>query len=308
MKKGTFLFIIFISILGFIYYSFTNQQSTTKLDIKDIPGVTGPGSNTLSYGLYNTEGKIHSEEFISFEDGNLSKIFSMANYLDFDLNFRLIIFADFKQTSFFANNQEVLGYDFNVKSNKEIEIPIDINIPKNSKDLSFLIIRDPHLMLNLESIEEALELQHIISLRFKNENIPYEFITKQQTLKVYEESSEGPYEPIFFSKVPEQLELFLEGKSNDFGYLNLANEQNEDVNYHVIAMVDWETIQIENNLINVFQLKPNTREIYKIKLPNLDKEKSSIQFIAFPTINSTNTEYSIEQTVFSSTRTTIKKE
>lgn len=277
--KKTFIIIVFIIVLIFIYFynNITNNELKTRnkqlsylneFDTYVAIGVLDDNGNLIDDG--NT---------INMSNNNtVHHTIDLMQKIDENRDYLLIAMIDFELSPIKINGKMHNSYLFSTEKVDQIALDIEIEIPKNSKELTYIVIKNPNFMPENFDVGEIISLQTVLSKRFNlensDENIKYE--------SNFTSSSKGPIDNLWISSNKFEQQSIYRGKSGDKVYITLGNYSKENLDYAVVMFSDWNQVAFNNGSnVKYFNLNPNEKQIFELTLPDIN-ESSLFQVIAFP--------------------------
>ena len=241
--KKTFIIIVFIIVLIFIYFynNITNNELKTRnkqlsylneFDTYVAIGVLDDNGNLIDDGntinMSNNNTVHHTIDLMQKKDEN-------RDYL-------LIAMIDFELSPIKINGKMHNSYLFSTEKVDQIALDIEIEIPKNSKELTYIVIKNPNFMPENFDVGEIISLQTVLSKRFNlensDENIKYE--------SNFTSSSKGPIDNLWISSNKFEQQSIYRGKSGDKVYITLGNYSKENLDYAVVMFSDWNQVAFNN--------------------------------------------------------------
>ncbi len=235
-------------------------------------------SGFIGYGLYNSEGEL-VDNGDSIDQNSCSNEFSL--FLSQDLNesreYLVLVFIDYIQTSFITNDNQIMQKEICLQPSDKVNVPLEINMPSEAKELSILIIKQPNFMVDKDDFDRAIKTEDIITLRFPvaQSNVPLVYSQN------YEVSKEKPVTQVFISDDPDKLIIKTVENANSTLYLSLGNEKSEKMDYAIVALHNWKQIPLCGEFVNYYELPKQSHIYFNFKVPNV-KEDSNYQIVTFP--------------------------
>ncbi len=283
MKKKMLVLLLFIVsfFAGFllIFYMSPDSDDSEKLGIaENMPELTGPGSNTISYGLYQNDKLIDGHELNDVIGGkSLDFTYSLSNFVKESREFMLVLLVDFEQIPFDVDGATKLSHTFSVDSNETKNIPLSFEVPKNSNELSVLVFKTPgEVEKNEKNIGRITSLQEVLPLRYSL-NSEQKSLLAGPSMEPLEHLESGtPNENIFISYSKSELKITVNQSVNDPLYLHLGTFE-EEYQTAILAFEDGKQIPLNGKKINMVTVSKDM-EVY-----NLDNlEKGVYQILSFP--------------------------
>jgi hypothetical protein len=283
LKKKMVVLLMFIVTFfaGFllIFYVYPDSEDTEKLGIaENMPELTGPDTNTISYGLYRNDKLIDGHELYSLEgEKSLDFTYSLSNFIIESREFMLVVLIDFEQIPFDIGGTRKLSYTFSVDSNKTKNIPISFEVPENAKELTVLAFKYPgKVEKSIKNIERITSIQDVLPLRY-NLKKEQKTISKLPSMSSIDDLvSHTPNENIFVSRSKSDLKITVNQSVDDPLYLHLGTFD-EEYQTAILAFKDGKQVPLNGQKINVTTVS-KTMEVY-----DLDTfEKGVYQVLSFP--------------------------
>lgn len=290
MIKVNKRYYIIISILVlFLVVNIINMLlRENNIDISEEDRVLDVGQ--IGYGVYNDEGNIIDNGSTILDlSSSINHIVGIEQNLPAEREYLLLVLLDFKQVSFYVDDKVHDKYKICLKGKDSYKIDLSLNVPENSKELAYIIIKMPDYKIKPGELAKAHSLQEVLSLRFrlseKEEIINYE--TK------YQKSAEKPLDNIFISKKEDVLKMEYIIESGSLQKLTLGNYRPQKIDYGLIAFLDWEQVNIDNSEVKFYSVEEGGRVFFDVEMPQVT-ESSNYQILAFPY------PYKVERTNFES--------
>lgn len=283
MRRRTILFITTIIVLLVTFILFIRQEKISDdTDYNDeMMDVTGPGTDTVSYGLYEPEGKLLDTLDIGFiENNQMTKVLSFSHYIDADRKYTLLLLANFKQIEFSAaDHRPAKSYTFKMTKDQVITLPIKAALPKNVGEIAFVIVPEAKYHLKDKDIDIATGLQENFIMRYITKNASSYKIDSEQPPTYKTDELTG--EEIFMASGKMSNKVLYTSKSQMPVYLQVDNSREKKMNYALVAFSEHEQQKIDGKHVLHVSVENEKTNVYKIKLPRVEKEKN-FQVIAFP--------------------------
>lgn len=259
---------VFIGIL--LIVSLTGCTSKVKIDRQIPPMAT---SGTITYGLYNLDGKIESERH--FEIGSeetFEKIFSFGNLINVERDYRLLVFANYMQMKFsVADSKPSTYWDFTAKPNEHLDFTFSIpELPDGFYDLILVIVKDPHNKNLDENYRKQTDLSHMITIRCSlKKGSTKSAITPHLTTT--DNIKEDPILSGVFlnqdgNKLTRLLTMECTPADENKLFLHLGNQSDSTHIYAVILLCNWEQIDINSQKAIYCSVPAESRSVLPLKL------------------------------------------
>jgi hypothetical protein len=251
-----FTLLILLGISTFFVVNSKNQEKTNEFK-KTIESTATrdklPGAKEgkgVSLGLYNVDGNIETSSTFHINEGEkLEKFISIGNLIDNSRKYKILLFVDFKQSSFLVDNNKVKSFDVEIDSNKTLEIPVAIdNLENGFHDIFFAIVKNPDNKSLDNKYRVMTDMSHMLFIRF---NTVVESSTKPKINFTEFKTSNNPRlsgviltkENNYKSWLTEKVKANQELKY----YIHLENNSYKNINeYAVIVLQDWKQVPIKD--------------------------------------------------------------
>lgn len=303
-KHIKLIIFLFVSIIFFLFLQLINIyniSTNNEIGIKEnMPWLTGPGTNTISYGLFDENNQLINTHELDTLDGKYQFTFSLSNFIEIPREYMLLILVDFKQYKFEVDGKEKKSHTFLARPNETKNILFNIEIPKHSKELAVLIIKNPYKIIkdtDKNKLKLASSLQDILCLRYSLNNTNLEFSNTLNPLSI---STNTAIDDVFLSENNRELKVTLNYPNNKPLFLHIGSFNKKETPVAIIAFKNWEQIPINGNLIN-FTKASNKMKVFQIN----DLDKGVVQILTFPKPFNVKTEDYDSQKVHSSFRVNL---
>lgn len=311
MKKSqvlffiTFICILFISIL-IVFNQKDNQNSISNSNEESVDERLTKGSGLVGYGMYGKDNKIidNGRDLEGISNMEINSKISLTNYINDDRKYKILVMNNFRQVQFEAKGNKNKSHDFFAKANTIVDTEILNEIDADTKEVAYLAIKDPDLLIEKLDLDIASSVQRVLSLRYglENETVPYYHYESVAPLKT---GYEGPIDNVFISET-EELTALMSAESGQEVYLTVGNPTDEVMDYVLVSFLDWEQVPLINEEEVLYvTVNPNEKKIFQLRLPETDKKKN-YQVLAFPFPYKTSLENFESHTVEGSFRTVIQ--
>ncbi|MGW8893437.1 hypothetical protein ACWGMM_17470 [Bacillus subtilis] len=242
--------------------------------------ITGPGSETVSYGLYEVNGEILDTLDIGAKKGRTyKKVLSFSHYLSVKRKYSLVILSDFQTIPFKADNKKRSdSYTFTMKKNTVKKIQLEFEIPPNHRELSLLIIPEAEFQLETENIDIGSGLQDIITLRYIKNNPNHQHVEHLSPLQTTGELSG---EEAFLTSKEKGNKILFKSKANEKAFLQVFNANDRSLDYAVVAFSGTKQAKFNNKTVSFISVKGGSTNIYGVNIPKV-REKQNYQIVLFP--------------------------
>lgn len=274
-KKIIFSVIILLLISFFTFFRevpntqslATNTANRTNHDTYVALGIYDSNDNLIdngsNLGIKNNTRLFHTIDI----EQNLEK----------DREYLLIAMIDFKQVSFNIEGKTYNNYKFKVDKSGKIAFNLEIDIPDKSKELDYIIMKEPDYVPNKENYKDSIPLQYIMTSRFNLDDFPYTINYEDNVTCSYE----GPYDDIWISDKKEELSAVYKITKGSQLYMTIGNDRNYDLEFAVVLFSNWNQINIDDDIIKYFKVNSGEKKTFEFKIPDIESNKI-IQSIAFP--------------------------
>lgn len=242
--------------------------------------ITGPGSETVSYGLYEVNGKILDTLDIGAKEGRIyKKVLSFSHYLSVKRKYSLVILSDFQTIPFKPDNKKRSdSYTFTMNKNTVKKIQLEFECPPNHRELSLLIIPEAEFQLETENIDIGSGLQDIITLRYIKNNQSHQRIEHLNPLQTTGELSG---EEVFLTSQEQGNKILFKSKANEKVFLQVFNANDRNLDYAVVAFSGTKQVKFNNKTVSFISVKGGSTNIYGVNIPKV-RQKQNYQIVLFP--------------------------
>lgn len=288
--------VLFCIFLGTFLYRYSIGDNVIKLQHKpnnesgftyndDFTVTLGLGM--VAHGFYDTITNkiIDSGSLMKPVNGKINGQVSFQQNINEIRNYLLIILIDYKQYDFIVNDTTYSTYPFSLEGNEELRISVEIsNLNSDAHEFTYYIIPEPNITdLSIDNSNEWNKL--LMTSNIYSWRLLLNSLTKNANLSEYDNSymkmaSQTDY-GIQLSKTHQEVAVMPTCKSMDDVELIISNPYNSDLEYAVIAFLNWEQIPLNNDIIKIVKIPSNTNIYYKIKVPTVDKN-APYQIFAIP--------------------------
>lgn len=283
MRHRTIVFITIFIVLLMAFILFVRQEKVSNdQDYNDeMLDVTGPGTETVSYGMYEPEGKLLDTLDIGLIKNNqMNKVLSFSHYIDANRKYTLLLLADFKQIKFSVDHHmQAKSYTFEMTKDQVMTLPIKATLPKDVGEIAFIIVPEAKYHLKDSDIDIATGLQENYIMRYITKKASSHHI-RSEFSPIYK-TDELTGEEIFMASGKVSNKVLYTSKSQMPVYLQVDNTSKEKMNYALVAFSEFDQQKFNGNHVIYVSVESGKTNVYQIKLPKVKKEKN-FQVIAFP--------------------------
>ncbi len=231
-----------------------DEMSTNIVENYTLPYAQDGGVNM---GLFDTNGEIVDDRTFNLKKGDkFNKIISIGNMFDHERNYKIILFVNYKQSSFLVNGNEVFQYDYEANEYENFLVPIEISdFEEGLNDVFFIIVKYPDIQLLDDEFRKHTDMNNLLYLRF---NVFVES-NVQPTLHLneFENLTETEVDGILLSKEKDVLKRWLTEDvtiSEKVNYnIHVGNQSfAKNQKFAVITLLDWQQVDFFNNQDVVF--------------------------------------------------------
>ncbi|ALV02178.1 hypothetical protein AVM03_07150 [Bacillus amyloliquefaciens] len=310
MKKILLICVPFVilAVAASLYFFNKDQNKQTSAVTDDEKyndeqeDVTGPGTDTVSYGLYEEDGQILDSLDIGKKNGKrYKKVLSISHYFNDKRKYGLVILSDFKTIPFKADNGGYKkSYTFKMDKDSVKKIKLEFEPPSNFSELSFIIIPEPDYKQESTDLDIASGLQENFTLRYIRKSRD-----EKEDLKPQKITDELTGEQVFLTSNKTGNKILFKSKSNQKAYLQIFNSHDTNLDYALVALSGTEQRSVNGKPVSFTSVKENATNIYEIDMPKVE-DKENYQIVLFPTPYKTSTMYEgLNNTSDSTFRTVI---
>lgn len=268
MKK--IITIVICLVLAFSLAGCAKKELTPVVNRKVLPGSTS--GNIISYGLYGMDGEIEEERHFQIDSGNaFEKIFAFDNLIEYKRDYKLLIFANYKQLSFSVDNQQI-GYCYDFTANPYEQTQCTIRLPYLADgfyDLLFVIVKDPNNISLDEEYRKQTDMSHLTSMRYSLQVGSSPDINNELPLTESDSINDQTLDGVFLNDEQYELRRLLtlecDEKSKPELYIHIGNQSDTSKEYVVLVLYDW------------LQMPIDSQTALRLSLPG--ESRSTIRFI-----------------------------
>lgn len=245
-----------------VYDKGISEQST-----KNLLHFAQSGQKGVSLGLYNMEGIIENDYIFYINKGEpLKKILSIGHFIDEQWTYKLLLFVDYKKTNFMVEGIDVNDYTFKITPNTRAKIPIQVYpLEKGFHDVIFVIAKYPDIKSLDSTFRRRTNMGHILTIRF---NIAVEnSVAPEITYYTDYEVRQNPrINGMIYTTTRDVFKEWLIEKAKPqtdiIYYYHIGNKKRAKTqSYALVALLDWEPVQLTANGDKVLFLKINENEM-----------------------------------------------
>ena len=300
MKK---YLVIILGIFTLFFSACAAEEQEITLNRKVLPMVEDGG---ISYGLYGLDGEIETEEVFTLEKGQpFEKILSVGNYETDDIEFTMVILADYQQMSFEVNHEECMSYGFAVPSGEAGQVAFSIDgIHEKDTELVILLFENLNNHTSDETFRKATDLSNFLtytcvvngSEEKNNDTSGYE------TMDVdYSVHANQDIDGILLNQEKSELLRCLELSGADMDselFLHIGNTAAEKKKYIILFFDGAKVIPVNGKSISYIEMEPETMTDIPVKLQELnDNEIHELTVARFEIDENTNHVKRIDNTL-----------
>ncbi|MGN1400981.1 MAG: hypothetical protein ACI4XL_05710 [Bacillus sp. (in: firmicutes)] len=269
MRKKIMLAValLFVISVASNYYIQNNSEPV------DIDGRLAPGTNNIGIGMYDEKEDIIPEgtKLEVSGDSFKSKV-SISHFIEMEREYKLLIFNDFKQASFDVEGRSADSYDVTIQPNQTADVEVTNNISEDTKEVDYLVIKDPNHLIEKLEIENMNNLQQVLPLKFSTRNPVQEPV---ESLSPESVVPNDLLDGVFLSKEKNNLTIVPQANSGEEVYLSVGNLYEDPAWFALVALLDWKQIPFnDNQLVHFVKVNPGERNIYWFTLPNVEQKKN----------------------------------
>lgn len=269
-KKAIFLCLAAVMILSICFTACAKEEHVPALNRKMFPGI--PSSGVISYGLFGMDGEIEKERHFQIDSGDaFEKILAFDNLIEYRREYKLLIFANYRQTAFSANHQEGgYSYDFTAEPYEQTQCTISLpQLADGFYDLLFVIVKDPNNSSLDEEYRKQTDLSHMTTMRYSLQVGSSEKINDELPLTKCDSVNNHTFAGAFLNderyELRRLLTLACEPDAKPELFIHIGNLSDETKDYVVLILYDWMQTPIDSQMA------------LRVSLPG--ESRSSIGFI-----------------------------
>ncbi|MED4017882.1 hypothetical protein [Sutcliffiella cohnii] len=294
--RPLYVIIVFLICIG------CSNEPNRYIDTEgtNLPNMTGPNSDTISFGIFTTKGDI-LDTYI--DEGEKELVLEFDQYFKNDITFGVIVLKDFMQSSIKFEKEKGNYFEFEALSNSSNQFKLQLDSIKDAQELDILIVPLPNEYPETSNIEEAFDIGENMTLRRR--------INKSNASVVYsnidaEALNESIIDSIYLSKEKSNYDYVHTVKEGETVYIHVGNHTNSPLTYAVIGFLGWEQVKIDDKDVVFTTVQPDTTNVIEFEVPAAE-DQTPLQFFAFPhPLNVNEVDYDSKNT-YSTLRAFIKK-
>ena len=310
MKKYIKILILFFLFISFIGCSFENKNSHISIDTEGnepdyikrdkeyLESIKNP-SKIFYIRDVKTQELTKLEKTYPAENGIINHLAYFGQTDPKEYEYELLVFVDSIQHNFIVDGKQYESYPFILKNTENIYIDLTLDVSnENANEVEYVFIQHP----NFDKEKQEYLLNYFDGNLAKYLTIMTD-ITRPLVWKVkltdnpieknkkYEEkfsSKDLLINTDFFNILNEPIneegtsELLISATSNEKAYLTLTNEEKEEVEISLIAILNNKQIPFsDGDIIKTFKIDPESHLEYEFSFPEVEKD-SIFQFISIP--------------------------
>jgi hypothetical protein len=271
MKKR-FSILTLIFCLTFLV-SCTN---TPEINRKVLPMSTGGG--VISYGLYGMDGEIETDKHFQINSTSVfEKILSFDNLIEYERDYKLLIFANYEQIDFSVNGEDPNScYDFSAEPYELTQCALTFpHFDDGFYDLLFIIVKDPNNVNLDEDYRKRTDMSHLTSLRYSLQVGTNDLVNEEPIMNTYDTTEDGTLDGVFLNQNSDELRRLLTLECELFEepelFIHVGNQSDDMKNYVVFLLYDWQQIPIMSQDMLYFSVPQMSRETLPFNLKALDE-------------------------------------
>lgn len=219
----------------------------------------------VALGLLSSDGILESEQNFSIDSSTLKKSILIGNMFEEKREYKLLLFIDYQQASFWVDSIEYASYDLKIGENATQEIPFEIrNLPDGQHDIIFVVVKFPNEHTLEEEFRKYTDSENLLFVRF---NVT---VGKSNDFPKYEKTNielqqETILDGVFLSEESDVLRRWLTKETTDENvdcFIHVGNQTNqENQSIVVIVLLDWKQIEFYEDNDVIFTEVPFANQI-----------------------------------------------
>lgn len=274
MKK---CLVIIFGVFALLFSACAGEEQEVTLNRKVLPMVEEGG---ISYGLYGLDGEIETEEVFALEKGQpFEKIMSVGNYETDDIEFTMVILADYQQMSFEVNHKKCMSYDFAVPSGEAGQVAFSIDgIHEEDTELVILLFENLNNHTSDETFRKETDLSNFLTytcvVNGAEEKTSDDGTSGYETMEVdYSAHANQDIDGILLNQKKSELLRCLELSGADMDselFLHIGNVAAEKKKYIILFFDGANVIPVNGKSISYIEMEPETMADIPVKLQELN--------------------------------------
>ena len=310
MKKYIKILMLIFLFISFIGCSFENKNTHIstereenehdyiKRDKEYLENIKTP-SKVYYIRDVKTQELTKLENIYPAENGIINHLAYFGQTEPKEYEYELLVLVDGIQHNFIVDGKQYESYPFKLKNTENIYIDLTIDISnENANEVEYVFIQHPNFnkekqeyLLNyydgnlakyltvMTDITRPLVWKVRLTDNLLEKNIKYEENYSNKDLLMYTSFFNILNEPI---NEEGTSELLISATSNEKAYLTLTNEEKEEIEVSIIAILNNKQIPFsDGDIIKTFKIAPESHLEYEFSFPEVE-EDSVFQFISIP--------------------------
>lgn len=248
-----------------LYTNFTTKVESEK-NIAYLD-VALDGEN-ISYSILNNQGTVETGTVYQLEENYLEKFINIANYINKDMEYNLLVFVNYKQVTFKVEDKEYDVFNAFIQKNKSLQIPVKIDgLSPGFNDILFLIVPEANQVPTTYSDEFYGE---ILSLRCNAFWGAEDILDRHDSLKLETINETNNNVSILEKNGIEYFDFIscdlpLKTKKQFFLCIKNKNDYYED--FILILLDNWNQIPLGEKDFELVTVESNKSGIYPVSIP-----------------------------------------
>jgi len=219
------------------YTTFSAKVDETNISYLDVAR-----EDSISYGILDSDGMVESNGVYTLTAGeSFVRFLNIANFIDQDMKYKILMFNNYKQTNFSVNGNSVQSYDVNIEKQKALQIPFKIdNLVTGLNDILIVIVVNSDTNLSKEERDTTLVTNIVYSrcnIYVNDETIASSPITEIPTFP-------GATQEIIIHKDIDKDNVVIPtaslGVNETYNYfITVGNRNEKETEFVVILLEDW---------------------------------------------------------------------
>lgn len=263
-----------------------NEEDFQQVQDNDLRNYSTEKQDIFAFGLYDDDRRIIDTYLSENLKDTYPLEFEMEQYFDEDIDFGLLAFENFEQIPFHYEGRDRNLITYHVQSNKSETVAFNLKLKANvNSEISFISFTDPYHSFDSEpdNIEVAFQYEDIFSLRraySSSDPIETKFLENVEvsTSHLIEDNI---IEGLIIDTEVGQYNYITQLTSGENAFIHIGNGYGEDVPYALIALKNWEQVDINGERVLYFTVPKDATKVIQFETPKV-KSLEPFQFFAFP--------------------------
>lgn len=228
--------------------------------------------DSIGYSILNHRGEVETGIVYQLDDNCLEKFINIANYINSDMQYNLLVFVNYKQVTFKVEDKENDVFSAFIQKNSALQIPVKIDsLAPGFNDILFLIVPDANHISNIDAGGFHGE---ILSLRCNAILGTDDMLSRPNSLKLTT-INETRHSMSILDKNNNEFFDFnscnLSINTEKQLFMCIRNETSHDEDFVLILLDNWKQISLGEKDFELVTVEPDSSGIFPVSVL-FDKE------------------------------------